>query len=89
MPSFFVSLFTSSPVKITPGRIIAILNYCYELCKTYTLQNVVAASLASFISTVAKWLYKYFIEAKLYEWLDKQGGWVGHVACTIYRICEY
>ncbi|XP_064396533.1 bcl-2-like protein 2 [Halichondria panicea] len=69
-------------VKITFGRIIAILRYCYELCKHLALQNVPSARLASFVSTVATWLFKSFIEARLYDWLGNVGGWSKLVAIS-------
>ncbi len=79
----FCVCLTSSPAKITTGRIIAVLKYSYQLCKHLASQNVAAARLASFVSTVATWLFKSFIEAKLYNWLRDVGGWVGHVSCTV------
>ncbi len=74
-----ISTNSSSPAQINLGRIAALLGYCYNLCKTFISQNVAAGSLVSFIAMVATWLFKFLIKAKFYDWLEKQGGWVGTV----------
>jgi hypothetical protein len=34
------------------------------------------------MAMIASWLFKVFLRARFYEWLEKQGGWVRGSSCT-------
>ena len=61
---------------INLGRIAAVLGYCYRLCKTYIQQHLNSADLVAFLGVIAGFLVRFLFEAKFYEWLSRQGGWV-------------
>jgi hypothetical protein len=65
---------------INLGRIAALMAYCYQLCKTYIRRKMASTGLiVSFMGLVSGWLFKFFLKAKFYEWLQNQGGWVSCV----------
>ena len=68
-----ISLIT---VNINIGRIAALLAYCYRLCQTYVNKYFGSKSLITFMGMIAGWLFKVFLRARFYDWLEKQGGWV-------------
>ena len=74
LPLFFP---LSLPIAtINLGRIAALLAYCYRLCRTYIDTYFGSKSLLTFMAMIAGWLFKVFLRARVYEWLEKQGGWV-------------
>ena len=62
--------------NINLGRIAALLAYCYRLCRTYVDTYLGSKSLLTFLGMIAGWLFKVFLRTRVYDWLDKQGGWV-------------
>ena len=75
LPSLPLSLSLLS-ATINLGRIAALLAYCYRLCRTYIDTYFGSKSLLTFMAMIAGWLFKVFLRARVYEWLEKQGGWV-------------
>ena len=74
--SLSLSLSVSFQATINLGRIAALLAYCYRLCRTYINTYFGSGSLLTFMAMIAGWLFKVFLKARVYEWLEKQGGWV-------------
>ena len=68
--------------NINLGRIAALLAYCYRLCRTYVDTYLGSKSLLTFLGMIAGWLFKVFLRTRVYDWLDKQGGWVRICTCV-------
>lgn len=66
--------------KINIGRVAVVLGYCYHLCKNYINQYLNSYGLLGFLGMISGFLIKFFIQAKFYEWLNKQGGWVSQIS---------
>lgn len=61
--------------KVNVGRIAAVLGYCYHLCRSYVQKYLNSYGLLSLLGMLAGFLVKFFLKAKFYEWLNRQGGW--------------
>ena len=88
----FVTLFVMHTyfhiiANINLGRIAALLAYCYRLCRTYVNTYLGSSGLLTFMGMIAGWLFRVFLRARFYEWLDKQGGWVSKNKNLYSRVC--
>ena len=70
--------------KVNVGRIAAVLGYCYHLCRSYVQKYFDSYGLLSLLGMLAGFLVKFFLKAKFYEWLDRQGGWVSTICPSIH-----
>ncbi len=63
MIPFLLGTISLHAAKITIGRIVVLMAYCYSLVKTFVTEK--GGVVFSFICLVAGWLFKAFIKAKI------------------------
>ena len=83
---YFSGFYFLNLAKINVGRIAALMAYCYHLVKVFIMEKVASSGVIfSFMCLVAGWLFKVFIKAKFYQWLQNQGGWVSD---SVMHMCQ-